>query len=64
MRIIARATFGAFGAENVQAATQLEAWYAIASNAAWKSPADIKQTFANASIIGSDRAVSRGSLGR
>ena len=40
-----------------QAAAQLDAWYAIASKATWRSPADITATFGNASIIGSDRAV-------
>ena len=57
MRIIARSTLREFGLKQPQAATQLDAWYAITSKATWRGPADIKATFGNASIVSADRAV-------
>jgi mRNA interferase HigB len=35
----------------------LESWYEEARRADWKSPADIKASFGNASLIGADRVV-------
>ena len=36
---------------------QLQAWYADAKHAAWKSPADIKAAYRNASFVGNNRVV-------
>ena len=33
----------------------LKAWYAIATNADWTSPVDVKGAYGNASIVGNDR---------
>jgi mRNA interferase HigB len=57
MRIIAKATLREFAERHPRAAGPLWAWCALAERATWKSPADIKATLANASIVGSDRAV-------
>ena len=35
----------------------LQAWYALASRAKWKSPADIKKAYRNASFIANERVV-------
>ena len=35
----------------------LKAWYAIATRADWATPADVKATYGNASIVGGDRVV-------
>jgi mRNA interferase HigB len=35
----------------------LDAWYHEVTHAQWKNSADIKQSYANASIIGADRVV-------
>lgn len=37
--------------------TALDSWYEEARRAEWRSPADLKASFGNASLIGSDRAV-------
>jgi mRNA interferase HigB len=41
--------------QDAQAA--LEAWYDVARLAKWTSPADVKATYGNASIVGNNRAV-------
>ena len=35
----------------------LKAWYAVARQADWKSPQDVKNQFGNASIVGDNRVV-------
>ena len=35
----------------------LKAWYSIASKAEWSSPAEVKATYGNASIVGNNRVV-------
>jgi len=57
MRIIALATLRAFWEKNPDAETPLRAWYALASRAAWKTPADIKTVYRNASFTASNRVV-------
>lgn len=37
--------------------TQLESWYDIVNGALWKSPADIKSQFRNASFLANNRVV-------
>lgn len=57
MRIIALRTIRKFWERHPEAEQALRAWYHDARRAAWGSPADIKRTYANASIIGRNRVV-------
>jgi len=57
MRIIALATLRAFWGKNPDAETPLRAWYALASRAAWKTPADIKTVYRNANFTACNRVV-------
>jgi mRNA interferase HigB len=57
MRIIALAQLREFWKKHPQAELPLRAWYAEASRADWKSPADIKQAYRNASFLPDNRIV-------
>lgn len=57
MRIIALSTLRAFWVKHPDAETPLRAWYALASRANWKTPADIKGAYRNASFTANNRAV-------
>jgi mRNA interferase HigB len=57
MRIVAITTLQAFWAKHPEAKVPLQAWYALASRAKWKSPADIKEAYRNASFIANERVV-------
>lgn len=59
MRVIAKRTLREFWqtAEHQAAQGPLEAWYDIAINACWQTPADIKAQFRNASILKNNRVV-------
>ncbi len=63
MRIIARGTLHAFVRNRVERRHQrvvgehLDAWFALASRAEWKSSAEVKAMFRTASIISRERAV-------
>lgn len=63
MRIIARRTLREFVArlkgrkEQPAVKAALDAWFAEASRAHWTNSADIKRSYASASIVGSDRVV-------
>jgi mRNA interferase HigB len=57
MRIIAQATLRNFWKKYPQAEEPLRSWYAEASRAVWKTPADIKAQFRSASIVGNNRVV-------
>jgi len=60
MRVIARKTLRDFwerGPEFADAKGRLEAWYAEAVAAQWRTPTDIKDQFKNASILKSGRVV-------
>ena len=63
MRVIARKTLRKFtdgrkGSTDQKAVkSALDAWFHEALRARWKSPADILNTYANASIVGVDRVV-------
>lgn len=63
VRVIARSTLRDF-AESLKGTrfyaavkSALDAWFHEVSNAVWKSPADVKTAYANASIVGGDRVV-------
>lgn len=57
MRVIAISTLRDFWAKHPQAEIPLRGWYADASRADWKTPADIKAAHRNASFVGSNRVV-------
>lgn len=57
MRIIALSTLRAFWKSHPDAETPLRAWYALASRATWKTPADIKAAYGNASFTANNRVV-------
>lgn len=57
MRIIALRTLREFWQRHPDAEQPLRAWYANTKRVAWKSPADVKQSYRNASILSSNRVV-------
>lgn len=57
MRIIARRTLREFGETNPAAKASLDSWYHEAKNAEWRTPAEIKEQYRNASIVGNNRVV-------
>jgi len=57
MRVVAKRTLIEFWAKYQDAKTRLEAWYAEAKYATWKSPQDVKERYGSASIIGNNRVV-------
>ncbi len=57
MRIIAKRALRMYWQSEHRAEQPLKAWYAIAAKADWSSPADVKETYGNASIVGNDRVV-------
>ena len=57
MRIIARKTLRDFWEKHPSAQKPLQAWYADAKQAHWKSPNDIKNIYRNASIVANNRVV-------
>jgi mRNA interferase HigB len=57
MRIIAISLLRAFWTRHPQAEMPLRAWYAEASRADWKNPADIKAAYRNASFLPGNRVI-------
>ena len=57
MRIVAIITLQAFWEKHPDAKAPLQAWYALASRAGWKSPSDIKAAYRHASLIANERVV-------
>ena len=57
MRIIAKKPLRAFWERHTDAEQVLKAWYHDAKQANWKSPHDIRQTYATASILPNNRVV-------
>jgi mRNA interferase HigB len=57
MRIIARKTMCEYWERHPDVRSALQAWYADVSHAAWKSPAEIKRIYINASILPNNRVV-------
>jgi mRNA interferase HigB len=56
-RIIAKSTLRSFWVKHAESEQYLKTWYEIAKAADWKSPNDLKNTYANASIIANNRVV-------
>jgi mRNA interferase HigB len=57
MRIIALKTLRLFWEQHPDAQQALQAWYRDAKRATWHTPADIKNVYRNASIVGNNRVV-------
>ncbi len=57
MRIIALGTLRTFWNKHPDAEIPLRSWYAQASHADWRNPADIKLAYRNASFIANGRMV-------
>jgi mRNA interferase HigB len=57
MRIIARRTLREFWERHPDAEQALRAWYQDAQYAEWRTPTDIRQTYATASIIANNHVV-------
>ena len=57
MRIIALSTLRTFWEKHPDAELPLRGWYAEASRAKWKTPADIKVAYRNASFAANSRVV-------
>ena len=57
MRVIALRTLREFWTSHADAEEALRAWHADARRAHWRSPADIRANYANASILANNRVV-------
>jgi mRNA interferase HigB len=57
MRIIALGTLREFWQRHPDAEVPLRSWYAAASRADWRSPADVKAAYRNASFVANNRIV-------
>ena len=57
MRIFTKRTIQEGWQKYPDAEGQLQAWYYEAKNADWKTPADIKQKYGNASLLADNRVV-------
>lgn len=55
--IIAKSTLREFWEKYPDAEQYLKSWHETAMNANWKTPSDIKKTYANASILKNSRMV-------
>ena len=56
-RILAKSTLREYWEMHPDSEQYLKTWYDTAMNADWKTPADVKQTYANASILKESRIV-------
>ena len=56
-RSVAITTLQAFCNKTPDAKAPLQAWYALASRAGWRSPSEIKAAYRNASFIANGRVV-------
>lgn len=57
MRIISIKTLKDYWQKEPEAEEELKAWYSEAKNTTWKTPADIKEKYRNASILKAGRVV-------
>jgi mRNA interferase HigB len=57
MRIISRKALREFWEQHPDARQALQAWYVDAKRAIWRTPADIKSVYRNASIVANNRVV-------
>ena len=57
MRVISRKALRIFWERHPDARQALQAWYADVKQASWKSPADVKTAYRNASFVANHRVV-------
>ena len=57
MRIFSKKVLREFWEKHADARRPLEAWYADTLQAQWRTPADIKQVYRNASFVANNRVV-------
>lgn len=57
MRIISRKALREFWERHPDAQQALQAWYADVRHIIWKTPADVKDIYRNASIVANNRVV-------
>jgi mRNA interferase HigB len=57
VQIVAITTLQTFWEKHPDAKVSLQAWYALASRAGWKSPSDIKAAYRNATFVANERVV-------
>jgi mRNA interferase HigB len=57
MRIISRKMLRVFWERHPHAQQALQAWYHDARQATWRTPADIKAVYRNASVLANNRVV-------
>ena len=57
MRIISRKTLREFWEQHPDAQQPLQAWYHDTRQATWRTPADIRNVYRNASFVGNNRVV-------
>jgi mRNA interferase HigB len=56
-RIFAKSTLRQYWEKHPDSEQYLKTWYDTAMNSDWKTPSDVKQTYANASILKDSRIV-------
>jgi mRNA interferase HigB len=56
-RLFVKSTLREFWEKHPDSEQYLKTWYDTAMNSDWKSPSDVKQTYANASILKDNRIV-------
>lgn len=56
-RIFAKSTLRQYWEKHLNSEQYLKTWYDTAMNSDWKTPRDVKQTYANASILKDSRIV-------
>jgi mRNA interferase HigB len=52
MRVIKRGALVQFWQKHSDAKSSLEAWYGVMRGATWKTPAELRQVYANADLVG------------
>lgn len=57
MRILSRKKIREFWERHLDVRQSLQAWYDDVKHSIWKSPADIKAAYRNASFVGNDRVI-------
>jgi len=57
LRIFTKKTLREYWEKHADCERQLNEWYEIAQKAEWKTPHDVKNEFANASIVPNNRVV-------
>ena len=57
MRVIALRALREFWSRRPDAEVPLRAWYALASRAKWRNPAEVKAAYRNASFVANDRVI-------